>query len=133
MRKRALRETLNNARYQWFGEQPHWRARQLVARARLMVLSSKIEGGARVIAEALASNVPILASHVSGNIGLLGDDYPGYFEYGDTTRLTELMQRAETDLKFYRQLKAACKARSFLVKPARERGRWRELLRQISS
>ncbi len=131
-RKRAEREMQINPRYRWLGEQPHWKALQILARSKLMVLSSKIEGGANVISEALAAGVPILASRISGNLGLLGKDYRGYFDFGDTAGLAELLQLSESSPSFYRQLKTQCKALAKLVRPAHERARWRELLRQMA-
>ena len=131
-RKRAEREMQINPRYRWLGEQPHWKARQILARSKLMVLSSKIEGGANVISESLAAGIPILATRISGNIGLLGKDYSGYFDVGNTVRLAELLQLSESSSRFYRQLKTECKALAPLVRPAEELARWRELLRQLA-
>ena len=37
----------------WIGEVPRWRARRILARSRLMILSSRMEGGANVISEAI--------------------------------------------------------------------------------
>lgn len=37
------------------------------------------------VIETMPSNVPVLASFISGNIGILGRDYAGYFPLGDTT------------------------------------------------
>ena len=59
-----------------------------------------MEGGANVVSEALAAGVPVLCSRISGSIGLLGEDYSGYFEVGDTAGLTELMLKCEQDKSF---------------------------------
>jgi hypothetical protein len=50
--------------------------------------------------------VPVLASRISGNVGLLGDGYPGYFALADERALARLIRRAATDADFYRSLKA---------------------------
>jgi len=55
-----------------------------------------MEGGANVISEAVVAGVPILASNISGSVGLLGRDYPGYFSVGNTDQLRELLLRAES-------------------------------------
>ena len=106
MERRALDEMARNNRYQWRGEVPNWKARQLLARSRLLVLSSKMEGGANVVSEAVVASVPILASKISGSIGLLGEDYPGYFDVGSTSQLADLMRRCEMDENFYDSLRS---------------------------
>lgn len=106
MERRALEEMARNNRYQWRGEVPNWKARRLLARSRLLVLSSKMEGGANVVSEAIAASVPILASKISGSIGLLGKDYPGYFDVGTTRQLADLMNRCEHDGDFYGELRS---------------------------
>lgn len=104
MQRRALDEASRNDRYRWLGEVPCWKARQILARSRLLVLSSKMEGGANVVSEAVACGVPILASRISGSIGLLGEDYPGYFEVGATKQLADLLYRCERDADFFELL-----------------------------
>ncbi len=128
IRQRAEREMARNPRYQWQGELPRWQALQRLARSRVMVLSSILEGGANVVSEALACQVPILSSRIAGSIGLLGNDYPGFFECRDTARLTELLRRTEVDAAFYKSLKMACKNREWLIAPALERDTWKALL-----
>jgi len=69
-----------DARYRWFGGIPREDSLALCARSFLTVNSSLLEGGANAVLEAMTMGVPILASRIEGNLGLLGDDYPGYFE-----------------------------------------------------
>jgi glycosyltransferase involved in cell wall biosynthesis len=88
-----------------------------------------MEGGANVISEALAVPVPVLASNISGSIGLLGEEYPGYFPFGDTQALAQLLAKAEQDIEFYHELTDRCRQRAPIVHPDRERESWRELLR----
>jgi glycosyltransferase involved in cell wall biosynthesis len=97
-----------------------------------MVISSKMEGGANVVCEALADGVPILASKMSGNIGLLGTAYPGYFPVGDTQALAKLLTRAEADGDFYRKLRKWCRRLSPLVEPKRELHAWAALLSELT-
>lgn len=88
MAQRARREMKVNDRYQWLGEQPQARVRQILKKSSLCVLSSRMEGGANVLSEAIRLSVPILASRIAGNVGILGTDYPGYFDVSDTSQLT---------------------------------------------
>jgi glycosyltransferase involved in cell wall biosynthesis len=43
------------------------------------------------ISEAAVAGVPVLASRMDDNVGLLGAGYPGYFPVGDTQALARLL------------------------------------------
>jgi putative glycosyltransferase (TIGR04348 family) len=132
MERRAHAEANGrNPRYRWLGNLPRPKALRVLAGSRLLVLTSRLEGGANVISEALAASVPILSSRIPGSVGILGDDYPGYFPYGDTAALTRLLLRAEEDPDFYKELKAHCRRLRPLVRPVHERETWRRLLREL--
>ena len=130
MEAAARAEQASNPRYRWLGDLPRWKALRVLARSRLLVLSSRMEGGANVISEAVAAGVPVLASRIPGSIGLLGSDYPGYFPVEDTEALAALLHRTETDAKFYGALRAWCARLAPLFAPARERESWERLLRE---
>jgi putative glycosyltransferase (TIGR04348 family) len=129
--RRARAEAARNPRYRWIGLLPHWKARHVLAGSDLMVISSRIEGSANVLCEALACGVPVIASKIPGLVGTLGEDYSGYFPVGNTEKLTSLLKRAETDSRFYRALKRHCARVSYLVQPQRERDGWRRLLSEL--
>ena len=129
--KEARAEMARNPRYEWRGEVPHWRVRQMMARARLMVLSSIMEGGANVISEAVVAGLPVIASDIPGSIGLLGADYPGYYPTGDSDALKRLLLRAESEPKFYRGLDRQCRKRRPLFRPQHEQKAWADLLRSL--
>jgi glycosyltransferase involved in cell wall biosynthesis len=118
-------------RYTWLGERPHWQTLRRLARARVMVISSRMEGGANIVGEALAAGVPVIASRIAGNIGMLGDDYAGYFPVTDERALAQLLWRAESDADYYRLLKKQCHARKPLVSQAREHAALKRLLADI--
>jgi putative glycosyltransferase (TIGR04348 family) len=120
-----------DAHYHWFGEVPHWKAARILARSRVMVISSRMEGGANVVSEALMANVPVIASKMSGNIGMLGKDYPGYFPVGDERALAGLLLRAECDTKYYQLLKTHCRERKKLISAAREKSALKNLVGEI--
>ncbi len=107
-------------RWRWLGARSHGETRRRIARAHLLLLSSPMEGGANVICEAVTSGTPVLASRVPGNVGMLGEDYPGYYPFGDTAALAALLERTERDGGFYAALRAACASRAPLFAPARE-------------
>jgi putative glycosyltransferase (TIGR04348 family) len=129
----ARKEMAINPRYRWLGERPPTEARRILASSRLMVLTSRLEGGANVVSEAIACSVPVISSRISGSIGLLGEDYPGYFPVGDTPALSDLLRRAETDHGFYESLTCWCDRRAAMVNPANERRAWQELLQELES
>lgn len=107
-------------RWRWLGGRPHGETRRRMARSHLLVVPSRMEGGANVICEALTAGTPVLASEIPGNVGMLGGDYAGYFPVGDEVALARLMQRAATDRGFYDRLAVQCAARAPLFAPERE-------------
>ena len=120
-------------RYRWLGEVPHGAAVRRLARARLMVISSLMEGGANVVTEALAAGVPIIASRIPGNVGMLGSTYAGYYPYGDERALARILCRAESDPVFYVLLERQCAARRKLTECTREKVALRRLLRELTA
>jgi putative glycosyltransferase (TIGR04348 family) len=107
-------------RYRWLGSLPHARALKWLASSHAMVISSRMEGGANVVCEALRIGVPVLASRIPGNVGLLGGSYPGYFPLEDEKALARLIRLASTDATFYRKLKRGVAARRGMVAPQAE-------------
>src|SRR5204863_2461498 len=108
-------------RFRWHGGVTHARALAWMAESHVLIVSSVMEGGANVIAEAARIGTPVLASRVSGNIGMLGADYPGYFPLADDAALANLLAQSAGEQKFYRRLKSALRARRKLFAPAAER------------
>ena len=118
--EQAKREMAANPRYHWCGELGQVATRDLLKRSRLMVISSRMEGGANVVSEACITGTPMLASDIPGNRGLLGDDYAGYFPLEDSAALRQLLLRAEQDRGFLAQLRQQVRERAALFCPARE-------------
>jgi putative glycosyltransferase (TIGR04348 family) len=127
----ARAEMSVNPRYRWLGEQPKWRAHRLLARSDLCVLSSLMEGGANVLSEAVVAKVPVLASKIAGTVGILGEDYPGYFAVGNTQELAQLLLRTETDFPFLGELLQWGERLVPEFAPAREQAAWAELLSEL--
>jgi putative glycosyltransferase (TIGR04348 family) len=131
MAERARREQAANPRYEWVGDLPHDQTLAVTARCRLAAITSLSEGGPAAISEAIIAGVPVVATRVSGCLGMLGDEYPGLFAVGDTQALAGLLRRAETDPGFYDSLRTACARRRPLFEPAAELAAWRDLLREV--
>lgn len=132
MARRAREEERRGPRYRWMGEVPRGRALRLLARSQLLVLTSRLEGAGNALAEALACGVPVVSSRIPGVIGTLGASYPGYFPVGDTRALAALLDRVETDKRFYARLHRWCRRLRPLIAPSRERAAWRALLAEIT-
>ena len=111
--------------YRWLGGLPHESVLRRIQRAHLLIHASRMEGGAHVIMEAVASGTPVLASAVDGNIGMLGSDYLGYFPWDDASALAALLRRCREDGSganaFVGRLAAQCQRRAPLFSPERER------------
>ncbi len=132
MAQRARQLMEKEPRYRWLGEVSRARAWKRLAASDLMVLSSRMEGGANVLSEAIAHGVPVLASRIPGNVGILGGRYPGYYPVGDTVQLAWLLNGALQNLKFYHRLREWCVRLQPLVEPEREREGWRQLLAELA-
>lgn len=124
----ALATQAAHPNYRWLGGLPRDDARKRLARSHAMVIASSMEGGANVIIEAVTSGVPVLASDISGNRGMLGDDYAGYFPLGDAPALAALIDRSFSDTAWYGALRFQCAVRAALFAPGLERAALRELV-----
>lgn len=107
--------------YRWLGGLPHEATRDRIQSAHALVHTSRMEGGAHVVMEAICSGTPVLATRISGNVGMLGIDYAGYFEPGDAEGLARLIDRCRDRPAILQELGLQCAARAPLFKPERER------------
>lgn len=80
-----------------------------------------MEGGANVVSEAMACGIPVLSTLISGSIGLLGPDYPGYFPIGDARALANQLLKCEQDPTFHDTLTRAVRSRSKILDPRAEK------------
>lgn len=131
MRSAAVAEMRKNPRYVWLGELPGWKARRLIARARVLSITSQMEGGANVLSEAVAAGTPVLGSRIPALRAILGADYPGLFSFGDTAALARLLRRAEGDAAFVSDLRRRCVAARAKVSRARELSALRAVLADL--
>ena len=118
-------------RYRWCGDVPREQALQQLADSDLLVLTSRLEGGANAVSEAIAAGVPVVSTRIDGSLGLLGDDYPGYVEIGDAVSLAQVLERVATDDAFRADLAARVRSRQHLFEPDREREAWARLLDSV--
>jgi putative glycosyltransferase (TIGR04348 family) len=118
--------------YRWLGGLAHEATRRRIQRAHLLVHTSRMEGGAHVVMEAVCSGTPVLASRIDGNIGMLGADYAGYFEWNNAAQLVDLLRRCSAGGPLYARLQAQCAARAPLFAPEAERQALHQLLSDLT-
>ena len=128
----ARREMVVNPRYRWHGEISHARLRQVYRRSHVLALTSRMEGGANVISEAVMAGLPVIASAIPGSIGLLGPDYPGFYPVEDTAALCILMRRVEIESAFRDRLARACDALRPRFSVDAERRAWADLWAEVA-
>ncbi len=133
MKKSALQHSKKIDRYSWLGEYSHRKTLRELARSHILVISSRMEGGAHVVSEAIAAGTPVIASAIAGNRGLLGKNYPGYFPIEDGHALAQLIMKAETNPEFYQSLVRHVKALQKQVQPQRELASIKKLVRTLIS
>ena len=118
-------------RYRWLGSRSHAQALGWIARSHALVLSSRMEGGANVIAEAARIGTPVLASRVSGNVGMLGRRYAGYYPPGDERALARLLLRAARNASMDATLKRSLRSRRGRFAPAAEKAALGRVVREL--
>ena len=131
MARTAQQLMRTDSRYRWVGNLPHWAALRWLLRSHALVVSSRMEGGANVICEAAAARVPVIASRISGNVGMLGRNYPGYYRFADERALARQIRRAAHDAAYYARLKRVLAARAPLFRPSAEKESLRRLIAEL--
>jgi glycosyltransferase involved in cell wall biosynthesis len=121
--------------YRWQDALPHEATRRAIGRAHVLVHASKMEGGAHVLMEAVCSGTPVLASRIDGNVGMLGADYAGYFDWGDAAGLARLLREcraSQSDANgLLARLSEQCAARELLFAPERESAKLNALVSSL--
>ena len=118
------------ARYTWARGLKHAQTLARIQRAHILVHTSKMEGGAHVLMEAVCSGTPVLASRMDGNVGMLGANYAGYFPVGDAQALAALLRRCKNEPAFLDELATQCALRAPLFSPANESANLNKLVAQ---
>lgn len=115
--------------FQWYGKMDHDVLMGKMAQAHLLLNTSTLEGGANAICEAVTMGLPVIATDIRGNVGMLGADYPGLFPCGDAQAAAGLLRRCASDPVFYGVLKERVAARAPVFDYARESAAWVDLVR----
>lgn len=121
--------------YRWLGGLSHAATRSRMQRAHVLVHTSRMEGGAHVLLEAVLCGTPVLASRIDGNVGMLGADYGGYFAPGDAPALVQTLRDCRAGLGEpggrLAALHAQCELRAPLFDPRTEQAALLALLHEL--
>ncbi len=118
-------------RFRWLGPKDRRKILGMTAAADLLILPSRMEGGANVLGEACRLGRPVLATRIPGSLGLLSGDHPGLFPAGDAEALAGLLARCLEDPPFLRELERRSLALAPRFDPKRERAAWTSLLAEL--
>lgn len=130
--RRVREEQQRNRRFVPLGAKSWLATRRLIARAAALVTTSRLEGAGNVVGEAIVDGIPVLASRIAGSIGMLGEDYAGYFEVGNTDQLRLRMQQFEDEPAFRERLYRQVLARQSLLRPSVEARAWQDLFAELT-
>ena len=126
--------------YRWWGELTHPQVRRRIQRAHVLVHTSRVEGGAHVLMEAVRSGTVVLASRIDGNVGMLGEDYAGYFEWNNAAQLVQLLRRCRDAVRnpagqddLYTQLQRQCAQRAPLFSAEAEQAALLQLVSALTN
>lgn len=130
--RQARRVVRAQPHYRWLGDLSRAQARQLMKRCHVLLHPSRMEGGAQAIIESVTAHTPVLASRIDGNVGLLGADYPGYFDDDDADQAAALLLAVADAPPLLRRLRRDCERRARLFRPALEARSVRALLADLA-
>lgn len=124
--------------YRYLGPLSYAQTRRRIRDAHVLIHPSQMEGGAHVVMEAVCSGTPVLASRIAGNIGMLGQTYEGYFEWGQVDQLCELLKRCRNSQlqtnhtpRLLEDLTKQCNERAYLFSLTHEQHSLMDLLNEL--
>ena len=118
-------------RFEWLGRREYREALKWMQRSVATINTSLVEGGANSVGESIVLGVPVLASRIEGNVGMLGEDYDGYFSPDDKQELANLMSRVISGGKFLERLRDQVRARAKIFLRENEKRGWMKLIQKV--
>ncbi len=128
----AMQHQEKDARYQWLSDLGRAEALEYMMGSVATLNTSLLEGGANSVVEAIVLGVPVLASNIDGNRGLLGEDYAGLYPLEDDEALSVLIEKIIYDEAFRDSLKAQLEERSSLFTAQRELSSWIKVVNEFT-
>ncbi|MGJ8672293.1 glycosyltransferase [Rubritalea sp.] len=129
MAQQAILWQQSDPRFKWLDNVPYPENLSWMRQADYTLNSSHCEGGSNAVSESIVLGTPVLASRIEGNIGLLEDDYLGYFETDNAQSLATLLRRTFTDTSFQKKLHAQTLALQQKFLPSKELDGWQQFLK----
>ena len=126
-----LERTSENENLSWHGELRRIEFLKRLAEAHVFLNTSLVEGGSNAVLEAMQIGVPVLATKIAGNIGMLGEDYPGYFEPDNDNELLALLEKCKNK-SFRGELSSFIKNQTSRFSYACEKNAWQDLINQFA-
>jgi len=123
--------TTSDSRFVWHGPLDRETTLAWMKAADYTLNTSFQEGGANSIAESICVGTPVLASKIDGNVGFLGDNYPGYFDPYEPESLASLTKQVLGDTQLSEQLQRTCSNRSHLFTRTQEQQGWDNLVTKV--
>lgn len=120
-----------DSRFQWLGGVEYLQALQWMGRSVATINTSLIEGGANSVGESIMLGVPVLASKIEGNVGMLGEDYAGYFSAESHQELAEIMERVIEEADFLAMLRAQVRVRQEKFSRENEKQDWMKVIQKL--
>ena len=126
--RHAKRWHESESRYEWLGGLPRDRTLDWLSRSWVTLNTSHSEGASNVVAEAVVLGVPVFATRIEGNVGLLGPEHLGLFE---PPELHAHMDRAFREPEFLDTIRLQQAKRRPLFSTAREATSWMSLAERV--
>lgn len=128
----ALDWQKRDSRFQWLGRLDYTETLEWMKRSVATINTSLVEGGANSVGESIVLGIPVLASKIEGNVGMLSADYDGYFMPDDRKGLADLMSRIVHDASFLKHLQRQVNARAEMFSRENEKNDWVEVIQKIT-
>lgn len=123
----------SDARFDWRADLTRPAALEFLMGSVATLNTSYLEGGANSVAEAIVLGIPVLASDIDGNRGLLGSDYAGLYPVKSDEALASLMKKIISCEDFRETLKTQLKERAGLFTADKELVGWVNILEEFGS
>ncbi len=122
---------VRDPRFKWLGGLGYVETLGWMKRSVVTVNTSLMEGGSNSVGESIVLGVPVLATRIEGNVGMLGEDYAGYFDVDDEQGLSDLMYKVLNDPSYLEMLREQVRVRGEKFSRENEARDWVSVIERI--